>query len=63
MYLDLGRNGTFSQVIVLVFTSYALISDYAGEGGSSILENRRTFAQLRLQIPPTQKQDFLTRSH
>lgn len=60
--LELGRNGTFSQLIVLVFTSYAaampLIIGHAGEGVSYILDNRRTFAQRRLQIPPTQKQDF-----
>ena len=32
-------------------------------GGGVTLGNPRAFAQRRLQIPPTQKEDFLTKSY
>ena len=57
------RAGFKSRATInLKASTYALISGHPG-GGEVTPGNPRAFAQRRLQIPPTQKEDFLTKSY
>ena len=66
----LNGNGQLSKeakIHISVYAVYfaksnALISGHQGGGGGLIPGNPRSFAHQCLQIPPTQNQDFLTKS-
>ena len=61
-----GQSSTEAKIRISVYSVYfakikALISGHRG-GGGMIPGTPCSFAHQRLQIPPTQNQDFLTKS-